>query len=238
MAQPTGEYNVELTYLWRSTFRVVSPEGKVLILDPWLVNNPYCPEEYKDLDNVECDVAAFTHPHTDHMEDVVPLAKRRGAHVICSVDTRPMMEEEGLTRSVFTHLSFGGTETVHDMKFSYVPAWHANGGAGLVVRFSSGFSLYHGGDTNLFTDMEIIRLLYQPNLALLPIGDRFTMDPYAAGLACKLYLHSQWAIPHHYPGNWRDPTSWERDFEGEFIEHLSGTETEPIVMKAGDTLRF
>jgi L-ascorbate metabolism protein UlaG (beta-lactamase superfamily) len=238
MAQPSGKYNVSVTYLWRSAFKVVSPEGKILILDPWLANNPYCPEEYRDLDKVEVDVVAATHPHTDHNEDVVPLAKKRGAHVVCTVDTRPDMEAAGLTREEFTHLSFGGTEECAGMKFSYVPAWHANGGAGIAVRFSSGFSIYHGGDTNLFTDMELIRTLYKPNLALLPIGDRFTMDPYAAGLACKMYLQCEWAVPHHYPGNWRDPAQWERDFEGEFIEHLKDTDTEPLIMKAGDTILF
>ena len=238
MAQPTGQYGVQLTFLWRAAFKVVSPEGKTLFLDPWLTDNPHCPPEYKDFDNLEVDVAAFTHWHQDHMADVVPLAKRCGAHVISAVHDIAKLEAEGLTRAEITNISYGGSETYSDMRFALTPAWHSGEAAGLVVHFSSGFTLYHGGDTNLFTDMELIRVLHRPNLTLLPIGDRFTMDPYSASLACKLYLQPDYLVPMHYPGNWRDPATASRDFEGELRQHMAGSDTEVLVMKPGETINF
>ena len=235
---PTGQFGVSVGWLWRSAFELLAADGTIILLDPFLTGNPHCPETHQAPDNVKVDIIGVTHEHSDHVGDTVALAKRTECPIVCPVDLRPVFEEQGLPRSQIMHISFGGSITMRGIRFSLVPALHAGTyqAGGLVVSFPSGLNIYHAGDTGLFGDMALIRMLHKPQLALLPIGDRFTMDPYQASLACRLFLQPEWTIPHHYPGDYREPT--DRDFVGEYRALLADTPTTVIAPEPGQRIVF
>jgi L-ascorbate metabolism protein UlaG (beta-lactamase superfamily) len=118
-----------------------------------------------------------------------------------------------------------------------VPAWHTSPPSwGVVLRFSNGFTVYHMGDTCLFSDMALVKELYAPNLVLVPVGDVYTMDPRAANLACRNDIQPQYAIPMHYPGILTDTAP--SDLGEKFRQQMEGSGIEVIVMKPGETVRF
>src|SRR3990172_307155 len=145
--------SIKLTWLGHSCFRVETPGGRVIYIDPWLKENPACPAEHKQVKQV--DVLLCTHGHFDHI-----------------ADSGGIQEDDG-------SIVYGGEA------------------CGYVLEFENGFKLYHAGDTNVFGDMHIIHELYQPEIALLPIGDLFTMSPREAAYACGL-LKPKTVIPMHW----------------------------------------
>ena len=186
MTKPLGQYRVQVTWLWRAAFRLVSPEGRIIFIDPWLNGNPMCPTEYKNLDKLEADMILFTHGHYDHEGDTAEIAKKTGATVIAIVDLAASLREKGVDASQIAPLSYGGTAEVAGITASMVPAWHTSlPSVGFVVGFSSGLKVYHPGDTCLFSDMSLIKTLYAPQVVLIPVGGTYTMDEYAASLACR-----------------------------------------------------
>jgi L-ascorbate metabolism protein UlaG (beta-lactamase superfamily) len=237
MARPSGPFKVEVTWLWRAAFKLVTPEGRIVFIDPWLKNNPLCPPAYKEIGKQKADVIVFTHAHHDHIGDTVELAKSTGATVAGAVDMRAMFLEKGLDLSRLVMLSYGGTGCAGDVSISMVPAWHTSPPSwGVVLRFSNGFTVYHTGDTCLFSDMALVKELYAPHLVLIPVGDVYTMDPRAANLACRNYIQPQYAIPMHYPGILTDTTP--SDLGERFRQQMDGSGIAVIVMKPGETVRF
>ena len=239
MVKPTGQYGVQVTWLWRSAFKLVSPEGLIILIDPWLKDNPWCPSEYKNLDKVKADVIIFTHNHGDHEGDTVELAKKTGAKVVASTDYRASLGEKGLKVDQIVCLSYGGTVGISGITASMVPAWHTAApqlSAGFVVGFSSGFKVYHAGDTSIFSDMSLIKTLYEPQLCLVPVGGLYTMDDSAANLACRNFLKPQYAIPMHYPANPRETPSDE--CAQRFSQQLQGSGIEVIILKPGEAISF
>ena len=118
-----------------------------------------------------------------------------------------------------------------------VPAWHTTPpSVGFVVGFSSGFKIYHPGDTCLFSDMSLIKTLHEPQLVLIPVGGTYTMDDYAASLACRNYLQPQYVIPMHYPADPNDTSP--SDCADKFRHHMNGSGVEVIMVKPGETIRF
>jgi L-ascorbate metabolism protein UlaG (beta-lactamase superfamily) len=236
MARPDGKFKVQVTWLGRAAFKIISPEGKIIYIDPWLKDNPLCPAEYKDVSKLKADIICFTHTHGDHLGDTVELAKLTGAKVVVMVDLSQGLVQQGLDANQLIRLSYGGTDDVAGVKASLVPAWHIPSAAGVVLGFSSGFKLYHAGDTCLFLDMSLIKTLYSPQLVLLPVGGIFTMDDYAASLACREYIQPQFAIPMHYPA--RSIASASTECADNFKKHLQGSKTEVIILKPGETVNF
>ena len=239
MVKPTGQYGVQVTWLWRSAFKLVSPEGLIILIDPWLKDNPWCPTEYKNLDKVKVDVIIFTHNHGDHEGDTVELAKKTGAKVVASTDYRASLVEKGLKVDQIICLDYGGTVSISGITASMVPAWHSATpqlSVGFVVGFSSGFKVYHAGDTCLFSDMSLIKALHEPQLVLVPVGGTYTMDDYTASLACRNYLQSQYVIPMHYPGDPHDTSP--SDCAEKFRHHMQGSGTEVIMVSPGETINF
>ena len=167
------------------------------------------------------------------------LAKKTGAKVITSVDEREPLVQKGLKLDQIVYMSYGGAITVSAITASMVPAWHTAAppsSVGFVVGFSSGLNVYHAGDTCIFSDMSLIKTLHEPQLCLVPVGGLFTMDDRAAALACREYLKPQYAIPMHYPANPREAPSDE--CAQRFSQHMKGSATEVIIMKAGETVSF
>lgn len=196
---------IKLTWLGHATFRIETPERKTIYLDPWIAGNPMCPASERNVQ--KADVMLCTHGHFDHIADAVDVAKKYDSVVVGIYELCCWLEKKGVKQ--IAPMNKGGTQTVADIKVTMVHAVHSCGiqdgdqivyggeACGYVLEFSNGVKLYHAGDTNVFSDMAIIRDLYSPKIAMLPIGDRFTMSPREAAYACKL-LKPETVIPMHF----------------------------------------
>jgi len=196
---------IKLTWLGHSAFRIETPEGKRLYVDPWIAGNPKCPENEKNVQRA--DVLICTHGHFDHIADAVDVAKKHDSVAVGIYELCAWLEKKGVKQT--SPMNKGGTQTVADVKITMVHAVHSCGiqdgdqivyggeACGYVLEFSNGVKLYHAGDTNVFSDMAIIRDLYGPKICMLPIGDHFTMSPREASYACKL-LTPETVIPMHF----------------------------------------
>lgn len=196
---------IKLTWLGHAAFRIETPEGKRLYVDPWIAGNPMCPESEKNVQRA--DVLICTHGHFDHIADAVDVAKKHDSVAVGIFELCGWLEKKGVKQT--SPMNKGGTQTVVDVKITMVHAVHSCGiqdgdqivyggeACGYVLEFSNGVKLYHAGDTNVFSDMTIIRDLYAPKICMLPIGDRFTMSPREAAYACKL-LKPETVIPMHF----------------------------------------
>jgi len=192
------------TWLGHATFRFDSPGGKRVYIDPWLSGNPKCPDSEKEPERV--DLIAITHGHGDHVGDAVELGQRFECPVIALVELREWLTGQGLPADMTQGPNKGGTVDVDGIKITLTDANHSsstNDGtyagepAGLVVELEDGFTLYFAGDTNVFGDMALIRRIYEPDVAVLPIGDHFTMAPREAAVALEL-LGVARCVPCHY----------------------------------------
>lgn len=193
-----------LTWLGHSAFKVETVSGRTLLIDPWL-DNPKAPPEAKNIQTI--DLIFITHGHGDHIGNTVELAQRTGAQVVCIHEVSLYLQAEGV--KTVTGMNKGGTLTTNGIKATMVDAKHSSdidiggrvipGGeaAGFVIEFEDGFGLYHAGDTALFSDMKLIGQMYKPDVALLPIGDLYTMDPKAAAKAAE-WLNPKHIIGMHY----------------------------------------
>ena len=194
-----------ITWLGHATFKITLANGKVILLDGWVDGNPACPKEAKKLDRI--DTILITHAHSDHIGDVLSLAKKFKPQIVAIYETAGWLESKGVKN--VTGMSKGGTFKAGEIEVTMVHAIHSNsiqdgdkiiyGGepAGYIVRLPGGLTLYHAGDTAVFGDMKIIGELYSPEVAMLPIGDFYTMGPREAALAIRL-LNVKHVIPMHY----------------------------------------
>ena len=198
--------DVEITYLGHSTFKFNSPGGKILLVDPWVMNNPVCPDDLKNIDHL--DIMAVTHAHFDHIGDAAEIGNRHQPKVVGIYETCVWLNGKGVENIM--PMNKGGTQYVDGIKFTMVHADHSCGiqeedgsiiyggeAVGYVIEFENGFKIYHAGDTAVFSDMKLIAELYKPDLAMLPIGDLFTMSPLEASYACR-FLSVDKVIPMHY----------------------------------------
>ena len=196
----------KFTYLGHATVRCDLPGGEVVLIDPWVEGNPACPDEQKAFDRL--DALLITHAHFDHIADAVSLAKKyKPKSVVGCFEVCHWLESKGVENT--SAMNLGGSQDVLGMKVTMVRADHSCGitdgdqilyggtAGGYVVRMPEGYTFYHAGDTALFSDMQLIAELYRPELAFLPIGDLFTMDPMQAARACR-FLEVQRVIPIHW----------------------------------------
>jgi len=196
---------VKLTWLGHATFRIETPGGKTVIVDPWVMGNPMCPEKDKNVKNV--DILLCTHGHGDHIGDAVEIAKKHNPLAVGIYELCAWLQKKGTKQT--SPMNKGGTQTVGDIKVTMVHAVHSCGildgdefvyggeACGYVIEFANGLKIYHAGDTNVFGDMAIICELYAPDIAMLPIGDHFTMGPREAAYATNL-LKPKAVIPMHF----------------------------------------
>jgi L-ascorbate metabolism protein UlaG (beta-lactamase superfamily) len=195
-----------ITYFGHSTFSLTTPSGQVALIDPWVTTNPWCPAELKNLQRL--DAIFLTHGHSDHLGDLLALAKQHRPKIAAIFETCLWIESKGLVEETCP-LGKGGSQKIGDFEITMTHAFHSNsiddqgvrlyGGepAGYVIRTPGGFTVYHAGDTAVFGDMKLIGDIYKPHLAMLPIGDRFTMGPREAAYAIRL-LGVKHVIPMHY----------------------------------------
>ena len=194
-----------VTWLGHAAVLIESPRGARIAIDPFIANNPRFP---KSFEYGKVDVIAATHGHFDHFgDDAISLAKKTGATVIGSYELGLFAASKGVEKT--SGMNKGGKQVVSGVEFRMVHADHSSGAAsdsgvvyageasGYVMTLEDGFRIYHAGDTNVFSDMALIAELYAPDLALLPIGDFYTMGPREAAKACELL-----AVPRVIPMHW------------------------------------
>jgi L-ascorbate metabolism protein UlaG (beta-lactamase superfamily) len=201
MALPNGTV---LTWLGHATF-ILETSGKRLLIDPWVMGNPACPDDRKDVGDL--DAILITHAHFDHIGDAVEIGKETNAPIVSIPETSNWLNSKGLENLI--DMNKGGTVEVAGCKAHMVHAVHSCGitdgdrivyggeAAGYVVELENGFKIYHSGDTAVFSDMALIGKLLSPDVALLPIGDHYTMGPRSAAEAIRM-LGVKTVVPMHF----------------------------------------
>ena len=253
-AQPaTGK--TELYWFGQAGFKIKTPGGKTIVIDPWLSGGPKTPAPYKtDLSALgKVDLLLVTHAHVDHIGDAPAIAKAQNTVLYGPADMITPMNTLGLLPPNLGHRfnKTGHVTPLPGIKVTAVQAEHssllvynnpatgkneshpAGEAMGYIIQLENGFKIWHMGDTGLFGDMKFIYDRYKPNLVLIPIGGNFTMDPEDAAFAMKNWIPAQSVIPIHHGSN---PLA--KGTPAEFIEAMKGSSSKIIVMTEGQTVEF
>jgi len=227
--------DVKITWLGHSAFEIDS--GDRIVVDPFLTGNPNAPKRWQD---VKCDIVAITHGHGDHVGDAIDIARKNDAVIVAIHEIAQFFSKLGLK---VESMNKGATIQVLETKFTMVHAIHSSGISGEKLMIEGGEAagyvihgnkvIYHMGDTALFKDLELIGELYKPEIALVPIGDRFTMGIKEAALAVQM-IAPRVAIPMHYgtfPLIDVDPFAFK-----EAVEAICPTEV--VILNPGDHVSF
>lgn len=195
-----------ITWLGHSCFRLALPDERVILIDPWLKENPSCPQSFKKPDR--CDLIVLTHGHFDHVGDTAELVKRHNPQVVANYDLCAALEKR-IGTGRFAPMNTGGTQEIDGIYFSLTKAYHSSsidspdGPAyagmpnGAIISVNGLAPVYHAGDTDVFSDMRLIAQLFAPKICILPIGDVYTMGARGAALAAEM-LSPVALIPCHY----------------------------------------
>jgi L-ascorbate metabolism protein UlaG (beta-lactamase superfamily) len=194
-----------LTWLGHSAFRLDTPSDTRVYLDPWLTGNPKCPPA--EVEPERCDLVLVTHGHGDHVGDAVRLNQKFGCPIVAQVELRGWLAGQGAASDGSAHsLNKGGTTRIGDVSVTFTTANHSSSTpdgsyagepCGIVLDIDYGPTIYFAGDTNVFGDMALIQRIYVPEIAVLPIGDHYTMGPREAAVALEL-LGVARCVPCHY----------------------------------------
>jgi L-ascorbate metabolism protein UlaG (beta-lactamase superfamily) len=247
---------VEVHWLGQAAFKITTPTGKVIVLDPFLTQNPKTPADYKDLAKLgNVDLILITHGHGDHVGDVKDLAARNSgakvygpAGLIATLtDLGWIKPEQGVRFGkggkvqplgpqitiTQVHAEHSSEVTVTDPETKKSTTYPGGEPAGFIIEMENGFKIYHMGDTGLFGDMKLIADYYKPDLILMPIGGHFVMDPQDAAYATKEWLKPKFVIPMHY-GTF--PVL--KGTPQEYMAALGQTATKVFPINPGDKIEF
>ena len=229
-----------LTWLGHNSFKLVTRGAKTVLIDPWVEGNPATPKDQKTFDKL--DVMTISHGHGDHMGDAVTLGKKLKPTVICNYEIHQYLTRKGVPNT--SPMNKGGTLEVAGIKFTMVNATHSSGiedggqmiyggePCGYIITLEDGTRIYHAGDTAVMADMALIGEIYQPEIALLPIGDLYTMSPREAAYAARM-LNPKYIVPAHY-GTFPALTGTPEMLREE-LDKLKVT-TEVVVLRPGESL--
>jgi L-ascorbate metabolism protein UlaG (beta-lactamase superfamily) len=194
-----------ITWLGHATVLVQTAKGTNFLIDPFIEHNPKYPRGFVLPEEIH--YILLTHGHGDHMSDAVPVAKKHNSTVVAIYELAAFVAEQGVEKTIGMNL--GGTVQLEDVAATMVEAKHSAGAqdkrgthyvgvaAGYVLTVTDGPVLYHAGDTAVFGDMKLIRDLYHPEVAMLPIGGHYTMGPKEAAVAVEL-LGTSIIVPLHF----------------------------------------
>lgn len=252
-AQPGGQ--VEILWLGQSAFRITTPGGKVIVIDPYLTKNPKTPDEYKDLAALgKVDLVLVTHAHADHLGDGPAIATRYKAPLYGPAGLGQSLQTLGVLPSELApRMNKGGTITPlgPGIRIRMVRAEHSSelvwkdpatgrdethpGGepVGFVLELENGLRIYHMGDTALFGDLRLIGERLRPDVVLVPIGGHFVMDPQDAAFAIREWLKPKVALPMHY-----GTTPLLKGTPAEFTRELGDAPVKVIAPQPGEKVRL
>ena len=215
-----------ITWLGHSAFRLRTPGGKELLFDPWYTGNPVFPPAARPK---TADLILISHGHSDHITDAAAMAKQTGATVVGIWEVTSWLGSKGVQH--LEPMNKGGTISAKGLRVTMTDARHSSSfddvylgePAGFIVKLENGQTIYYAGDTALFGDMKLIGELYKPDIAFLPIGDRFTMGPDTAAIAAQ-WLGVKQVVPMHhgtFPLLTGTPDQLEQHLEGKGIDVLT-----------------
>ncbi len=242
----------QLQWFGQSAFKLTTPAGKVLWIDPWLTN-PVNPNGKTELANLNrADLILITHGHFDHVGDAIAIAKKTNAPLVSTADLGQTLVSSGYPKnlvSLDTQGNFGGELTLlnNEVKIAFIPAIHSSAVAsdgspaqfagnpgGFLITLQNGPVIYHTGDTDVFTDMALIPQFRKVSVMLTCIGDHFTMGPKRAATAVN-YVKPDVVIPMHF-GTFPALTGTPQAFQAELDRQKVKTKLQ--VLKVGQTIQL
>ncbi len=245
----------EVLWLGQAAFRITTPGGKVIVIDPWLKTNPKTPAQYKNLAALgKVDVVLVTHAHFDHVADAAELAKMNKVSLYAPpglsgtlvtlgeipADLAPGMNKSGIVTPLGPEIKFHMVRAEHSSEYRWKdPATGKEqmfpGGepVGWIIELENGFKIYHMGDTGLFGDMRFIGEFYKPDLVLVPIGGNFTINAQLGAYAIREMIKPKFAIPMHY-GTFPILAGKPEDF----VSGLGNAPVKVIVLQPGEKATF
>ena len=202
-----------ITWLGHGSWKMLSPQGTIVYLDPWIEGNPACPIKLDDID--KADIVCVTHGHSDHLGNAIGIVQKTGATLVTLPEVAAYCSRYGIPYDANGGcVHTGGSVLQKDVRIYATFALHSSdimgkeyaennelmpgsGTCGMVLEPEGGAPVYFAGDTGVFGDMDLIGKLYQPKVAVLPVGGKYTMGVREAAYAMEL-LGSEVLIPGHY----------------------------------------
>ncbi len=192
----------KVRWISHAGFIITSPKGKVIIIDPWIEGNPLCPIKLDDIK--EAHIVLVTHDHFDHTGNAADIVKKTGATLVVCPETAQKFQKLGVPSERIASdgygMNIGGCIRIEGIEIIMTQAVHSSETGtptGYIIRLEDGKTIYHAGDTGIFESMRTLGEIYNIDLALIPIGSVFVMDPIQAAHSLRL-LKPKKAIPMHY----------------------------------------
>ena len=194
-----------ITWLGHSTVLIQTAKGTNILIDPFIADNPRFPQGFELPSKLH--YLLLTHGHSDHISDAVPVATKHNSTVVAIYELADYVSQQGVKNTIGMNL--GGSVQLEEVVATMVDARHSSGAqdkhgthyvgvaAGYVLTIPDSPTLYHAGDTAVFGDMKLISELYQPEVAMLPIGGHFTMGPKEAAMAAR-FIGAKTILPLHW----------------------------------------